>query len=433
MNIAVVGTGYVGLVTGTCFSEFGVNVTCVDKDKEKIEGLNNGIIPIYEPGLDIMISRNVKAYRLKFTTDLTNAVQHALVIFIAVGTPPKEDGSADLHFVEDVAKEIAQSMDGYKVIVTKSTVPIGTGEWITETIKKHQPEPIEFDVVSNPEFLREGAAIEDFMRPNRVVLGAETSQAIAVMKDLYSPLYLIETPFVITDIKSAEMIKYAANAFLAVKISYINEMANLCEKVGADVHHVAKGMGLDRRIGQKFLHPGPGYGGSCFPKDTRALLEVARQYSSNVQIVEAAIRVNERQRNLCLEKILDMFDGDISGKTIGVLGLSFKPETDDIREAPAIDIIQALVSKGAQIRTFDPVAMDNCKELFPDLIYCDDPYNVSEGSDVLVFITEWNQFRKLDMERIKTLLKALNIVDLRNIYEPSKMKSLGFKYVCVGR
>lgn len=433
MNIAVVGTGYVGLVTGTCFSEFGVNVTCVDKDKEKIEGLNNGIIPIYEPGLDIMISRNVKADRLKFTTDLTNAVQHALVIFIAVGTPPNEDGSADLHFVEDVAKEIAQSMDGYKVIVTKSTVPIGTGEWITEIIKKHQPEPIEFDVVSNPEFLREGAAIEDFMRPNRVVLGAETSQAIAVMKDLYSPLYLIETPFVITDIKSAEMIKYAANAFLAVKISYINEMANLCEKVGADVHHVAKGMGLDRRIGQKFLHPGPGYGGSCFPKDTRALLEVARQHSSNVQIVEAAIRVNERQRKLCLEKIIDMFDGDISGKTIGVLGLSFKPETDDIREAPAIDIIQALVSKGARIRTFDPVAMDNCKELFPDLIYCDDPYNVSEGSDVLVFITEWNQFRKLDMERIKTLLKAPNIVDLRNIYEPSKMKSWGFKYVCVGR
>lgn len=433
MNIAVVGTGYVGLVTGTCFSEFGVNVTCVDKDKEKIEGLNNGIIPIYEPGLDIMISRNVKADRLKFTTDLTNAVQHALVIFIAVGTPPNEDGSADLHFVEDVAKEIAQSMDGYKVIVTKSTVPIGTGEWITATIKKHQPEPIEFDVVSNPEFLREGAAIEDFMRPNRVVLGAETSQAIAVMKDLYSPLYLIETPFVITDIKSAEMIKYAANAFLAVKISYINEMANLCEKVGADVHHVAKGMGLDRRIGQKFLHPGPGYGGSCFPKDTRALLEVARQHDSNVQIVEAAIRVNERQRKLCLEKIFDMFDGDISGKTIGVLGLSFKPETDDIREAPAIDIIQALVSKGARVRTFDPVAMDNCKELFPDLLYCDDPYNVSEGSDVLVFITEWNQFRKLDMERIKTLLKAPNIVDLRNIYEPSKMKSWGFKYVCVGR
>lgn len=433
MNIAVVGTGYVGLVTGTCFSEFGVNVTCADTDKEKIEGLNNGIIPIYEPGLDIMISRNVKAGRLRFTTDVADAIHRALVIFIAVGTPPNEDGSVDLHFVEDVAKKIAQSMDGYKVIVTKSTVPIGTGEWITGIIKNHQPEPIEFDVVSNPEFLREGAAIEDFMRPNRIVIGAETSQAIAVMKDLYSPIYLIETPFVITDVKSAEMIKYAANAFLAVKISYINEIANLCENVGADVHHVAKGMGLDRRIGQKFLHPGPGYGGSCFPKDTRALLEIAKQYGSDVQIVQAAVRVNEQQRTRCLEKILAIFDGDISGKTIGVLGLSFKPETDDIREAPAIDIIQALVSKGTQIRTFDPVAMDNCQKLFPDLTYCTDPYHVSEGSDVLVFITEWNQFRSLDLERIKTLLKTPNIVDLRNIYEPPKMKTLGFNYVCVGR
>jgi UDPglucose 6-dehydrogenase len=324
-------------------------------------------------------------------------------------------------------------MDGYKVIVTKSTVPIGTGERITEIIKNHQSEPIEFDVVSNPEFLREGAAIEDFMRPNRIVIGANTSQAIAVMKDLYSPLYLIETPFVITDVKSAEMIKYAANAFLSVKISYINEIANLCEKVGADVHHVAKGMGLDRRIGQKFLHPGPGYGGSCFPKDTRALLEIAKQYDSDVQIVQAAVRVNEQQRNLCLEKILNIFDGDISGKTIGILGLSFKPETDDIREAPAIAIIQALVSKKAQIRAFDPVAMDNCKKLFPDLTYCNDPYHVSEGSDVLVLITEWNQFRILDLEQIKTLLKAPNIVDLRNIYEPPKMKALGFNYVCVGR
>jgi len=433
MNIAVVGTGYVGLVTGTCFSEFGVNVTCVDKDEGKIEGLKNGIIPIYEPGLDVMVSRNVKASRLKFTTNLTDAVQHALVIFIAVGTPPNEDGSADLHFVEEVAKAIAQSMNGYKVIVTKSTVPIGTGEWITEIIKQHQLQPIEFDVVSNPEFLREGAAIEDFMRPNRVVIGANTSQAIAVMKDLYSPLYLIETPFVITDVKSAELIKYAANAFLAVKISYINEMANLCEKVGADVHHVAKGMGLDRRIGRKFLHPGPGYGGSCFPKDTRALVEVAKKHAANIQIVEAAVQVNNKQRQRCLDKIIDVFDGDVSGKTIGILGLSFKPETDDIREAPAIDIIRKLISKGAQIRVFDPVAMDNVKKLFPDLTYCDDPYHAAEGNDVLVFMTEWNQFRKLDLERVKSLLKAPNIVDLRNIYEPPKMKSLGFNYVCVGR
>jgi UDPglucose 6-dehydrogenase len=433
MNIAVVGTGYVGLVTGTCFAEFGVNVTCVDKDEEKIEGLNKGIIPIYEPGLDIMISRNVKTDRLRFTTDLTTAVQRALVIFIAVGTPPTEDGSADLHFVEEVAQEIARSMDGYKVIVTKSTVPIGTGVLITEIIKKHQPQPIEFDVVSNPEFLREGAAIEDFMRPNRIVIGADTSQAIAVMKDLYSPLYLIETPFVITNVKSAELIKYAANAFLATKISFINEVANLCEKVGADVHHVAKGMGLDRRIGPKFLHPGPGYGGSCFPKDTRALAEIAKQHGADFQIIEAVVRVNQEQRKYCIEKIVDVFDGDISGKTVGILGLSFKPETDDIREAPAMDIVRDLVSKGAQIRAFDPVAMNNFKDLFPNLTYCDDPYHVSEGSDVLVFITEWNQFRKLDLERIKTLLNVPNIVDLRNIYEPLKMKSLGFNYMGVGR
>lgn len=433
MNIAVVGTGYVGLVTGTCFAEFGVNVTCVDKDAEKIAGLNKGLIPIYEPGLDAMVSRNVKADRLHFTTDLTEAVRRALVIFIAVGTPPNEDGSADLHFVEDVAKEIALAMDGYKVIVTKSTVPIGTGEWITGIIKQQQPQPVAFDVASNPEFLREGAAIEDFMRPNRVVIGAETSQAIAVMKDLYSPLYLIETPFVITNVKSAELIKYAANAFLAVKISFINEVANLCEKLGADVHHVAKGMGLDRRISPKFLHPGPGYGGSCFPKDTRALADIGRRQESPFQIVEAAIKVNAEQRQRCLAKIARVFAGDVAGKTIGLLGLSFKPETDDIRDAPAVDIVQALISQGAQVRAFDPVAMDNFRKLFPTVAYCRDPYHVAEGSDLLVLMTEWNQFRKLDLERLKTLLTAPNIVDLRNIYEPAQMKALGFDYVCVGR
>jgi UDPglucose 6-dehydrogenase len=433
MNIAVVGTGYVGLVTGTCFAEFGVNVTCVDIDREKIENLNQGISPIYEPGLDAMITRNVKAEQLRFTTNIAEAIHRALVIFIAVGTPPKEDGSADLRFVEDVAQEIARSMDGYKVIVTKSTVPIGTGAWITEIIKQHQPQPIDFDVVSNPEFLREGAAIEDFMRPNRVVIGASTSQAIAVMKDLYSPLYLIETPFVITDVKSAEMIKYASNAFLATKISFINEMANLCEQVGADVHHVAKGMGLDRRIGPKFLHPGPGFGGSCFPKDTRALADIAKKHGANFQIVEAVIQVNQEQRQRCLAKILDVFDGNMTGKTVGVLGLSFKPETDDIRDAPSLDIIQALVSQGAKIRAFDPVAMDNFKKLFPDLTYCTDPYHVAEGSDVLIFMTEWNQFRKLDLDRLKTLLKTPNVVDLRNIYEPQQMRSLGFNYVGVGR
>lgn len=433
MNIAVIGTGYVGLVTGTCFAEFGVHVTCVDKDREKIDGLNEGIIPIYEPGLDVMVSRNAKAGRLKFTTDFAEAVRHALVIFVAVGTPPKKDGSADLCYVEEVAKQIAQYMDGYKVIVNKSTVPIGTGAWVTEVIKKHQPQPVDFDVVSNPEFLREGAAIEDFMRPNRVVLGANTSQAIAVMKDLYSPLYLIETPFVITNVESAELIKYASNAFLATKISFINEIANLCEKVGADVHHVAKGMGLDRRIGPKFLHAGPGYGGSCFPKDTRALLDIAQKHDSEVCIVNSALQANQVQRSRCLQKIVDLFEGDVAGKTIGILGLSFKPETDDIREAPAIDIIRTLLDRGATVRTFDPVAMENFKKLFPDITYCQDPYQVAEGSDVLVFMTEWNQFRKLEMDRIKTLLNTPNIADLRNIYEPAKIRELGFTYVCVGR
>lgn len=433
MNIAVVGTGYVGLVTGTCFAEFGVTVACVDNDRQKIELLNQGTIPIYEPGLEAMVSRNVKAGRLRFTTDLEDAVHHALVIFIAVGTPPKEDGTADLQYVEEVAKEIASTMDGYKVIVNKSTVPIGTGAWVTDVIKRHQPTLMDFDVVSNPEFLREGAAIEDFMRPNRVVIGANTSQATAVMKDLYSPLYLIETPFVITNVASAELIKYAANAFLATKISFINEIATLCEHVGADVHHVAKGMGLDRRIGSKFLHPGPGYGGSCFPKDTRALVELAKERGCHTKIVEAAVRVNEEQRQRCIEKIAQMFDHQLAEKTIGMLGVSFKPETDDIREAPAIDIIHALQERGADIRVFDPVAMDNFKTLFPDLLYCHDPYQVAEGSDVLVFMTEWNQFRKLDMQRIKALLRTPNIVDLRNIYEPERIKPLGFHYVCVGR
>ncbi|MDY0094739.1 MAG: UDP-glucose/GDP-mannose dehydrogenase family protein [Candidatus Vecturithrix sp.] len=433
MNIAVIGTGYVGLVTGTCFSEFGVNVTCVDKDQRKIADLNQGGIPIYEPGLEAMVNRNVKAGRLKFTTDLGEAVRHALVVFIAVGTPPKDDGTADLSYVEEVAKEIASTMDGYKVIVTKSTVPIGTGAWITKVIKQHQATAMDFDVVSNPEFLREGAAIEDFMRPNRVVIGANTHQAIAVMKDLYSPLYLIETPFVITNVESAELIKYAANAFLATKISFINEIATLCEQVGADVHHVAKGMGLDRRIGPKFLHPGPGYGGSCFPKDTRALVELAKEHGCHIQIVEAAVRVNHEQCQRCIAKISQILEADLVGKTIGILGVSFKPETDDIREAPAIEIVQALLEQGAHIRVFDPVAIPNFKTLFPDLTYCEDPYQVAEGSDALVFMTEWNQFRKLDMERIKTLLHALNIVDLRNIYEPDRLKQMGFHYICVGR
>ena len=433
MHIAVIGTGYVGLVTGTCFAEFGVNVTCVDKDETKIENLKKGIVPIYEPGLDAMIARNVKAERLNFTTNIAEAVRTALVVFIAVGTPPKEDGSADLQYVEQVAKEIARTMDGYKVIVTKSTVPIGTGAWIDKIVKEHQAQPIPFDVVSNPEFLREGAAIEDFMRPNRVVIGASTSQAIAVMKDLYGPLYLIETPFVITNVESSEMIKYASNAFLATKISFINEIANLCERVGADVHHVAKGMGLDRRIGPKFLHPGPGYGGSCFPKDTQALAEIARAHGMEFQIVDTVVKVNKEQREHCLQKIIKMLDGNVAGKTIGILGVSFKPETDDIREAPALDIVQQLLDLGGAVRAFDPVALENFAKIFPQVTYCADPYQVAEGSDVLVLMTEWNQFRQLELDRIKSLLRSPKIVDLRNIYEPERMRHAGFQYVGVGR
>ena len=433
MHIAVIGTGYVGLVTGTCFAEFGVNVTCVDKDETKIENLKKGIVPIYEPGLDAMIARNVKAERLNFTTNIAEAVRTALVVFIAVGTPPKEDGSADLQYVEQVAKEIARTMDGYKVIVTKSTVPIGTGAWIDKIVKEHQAQPIPFDVVSNPEFLREGAAIEDFMRPNRVVIGASTSQAIAVMKDLYGPLYLIETPFVITNVESSEMIKYASNAFLATKISFINEIANLCERVGADVHHVAKGMGLDRRIGPKFLHPGPGYGGSCFPKDTQALAEIARAHGMEFQIVDTVVKVNKEQREHCLQKIIKMLDGNVAGKTVGILGVSFKPETDDIREAPALDIVQQLLDLGGAVRAFDPVALENFAKLFPQVTYCADPYQVAEGSDVLVLMTEWNQFRQLELDRIKSLLRSPKIVDLRNIYEPERMRHAGFQYMGVGR
>ena len=433
MHIAVIGTGYVGLVTGTCFAEFGVNVTCVDNDETKIENLKKGIVPIYEPGLDAMIARNVKAERLSFTTNIAEAVRTALVVFIAVGTPPKEDGSADLQYVEQVAKEIARTMDGYKVIVTKSTVPIGTGAWIDKIVKEHQAQPIPFDVVSNPEFLREGAAIEDFMRPNRVVIGASTSQAIAVMKDLYGPLYLIETPFVITNVESSEMIKYASNAFLATKISFINEIANLCERVGADVHHVAKGMGLDRRIGPKFLHPGPGYGGSCFPKDTQALAEIARAHGMEFQIVDTVVKVNKEQREHCLQKIIKMLDGNVAGKTVGILGVSFKPETDDIREAPALDIVQQLLDLGGAVRAFDPVALENFAKIFPQVTYCADPYQVAEGSDVLVLMTEWNQFRQLELDRIKSLLRSPKIVDLRNIYEPERMRHAGFQYVGVGR
>lgn len=433
MNICIVGTGYVGLVTGTCFAEFGVSVTCVDKDKDKIELLRKGRSPIYEPGLEELINKNTKEGRLSFSTDLAEVVKKSLVILIAVGTPPKKDGSADLKYVEEVAKTIADNMNGYKVIVTKSTVPVGTGKLIEDIIKKKQDSSRQFDVVSNPEFLREGSAIEDFMRPNRVVIGAKSQQAIAILKDLYSPLYLIETPFIITDIATAELIKYASNAFLAVKISFINEIANICERVGADVHMVAKGMGLDNRIGSKFLHPGPGFGGSCFPKDTMAITNIAKQHGYNFEIVEAVLNVNTRQRERMVEKIRFMLN-QLNGRTIGVLGLSFKPNTDDIRESPAVDIVHKLMEEGAGIRVYDPAAMEEAKKVLGEKITCcKDAYDAASGCDALVILTEWNQFRKLDMEKIKRLLKTPVLIDLRNVYNPQAMRDMGFQYTSVGR
>ncbi|GLI53555.1 UDP-glucose dehydrogenase family protein [Thermodesulfovibrio yellowstonii] len=433
MHIAIIGTGYVGLVTGACFAEFGVFVTCVDKDQEKIKKLKKGIIPFFEPGLEDIVKRNLKENRLKFTTRIDEAINESLVVFIAVGTPPRGDGSANLEYVEEVAKEIAKNMKSYKVIVTKSTVPVGTGLMIKEIIKKNLEKPVEFDIVSNPEFLREGSAVEDFMRPNRVVIGAESEQAIAIMKDLYRPLYLIETPFVITDIATSELIKYATNSFLATKISFINEISALCEAVGANVNTVAKAMGLDGRIGPKFLHAGIGFGGSCLPKDTMALVKVAEEKGVELSIVKAAIEANQRQRERLTAKIINAFDNNIQGKTVGILGLSFKPNTDDIRESPALYIIHTLLNKKALLKVYDPAAMENTKNIFPDIIYCSDPYSVAKNSDALVIVTEWNQFRNLDIEKIKNLMKGNLFFDFRNIYDPQKIRQLGFKYFCVGR
>jgi UDPglucose 6-dehydrogenase len=431
MNIAVIGTGYVGLVTGTCFAEFGVNVTCVDVDSEKIARLERGEIPIYEPGLDQLVSKNTQAGRLRFTTDVKSAVEQSLVIFLAVGTPPKEDGSADLSFIEAAARDVARYMNGYKVVVTKSTVPVGTGERLRRLIREHQ-QKFDFGIVSNPEFLREGAAIDDFMRPNRVVIGSRDEPAIAIMRDLYRPLYLIETPVVITSLEAAELTKYAANAFLATKISFINEVANLCDRIGCDVHDVARAIGMDNRIGRYFLHPGPGYGGSCFPKDTTALLSVAGEYDADCLIVEAVVEVNRRQRLKMIEKV-ERLVGEVRGKQIAVLGLSFKPETDDMREAPSVDIIRALVEKGARVRAYDPVAAEQAKKVLPEIEYAEDEYAAASGADALVFMTEWNQFRALDMSRVRGLMRTPKVADLRNIYEPERMRELGFDYVGVGR
>jgi len=432
MHISVIGTGYVGLVTGACFAEFGVNVTCMDNDSRRIEKLNKGEIPFFEPGVAELVAKGSKEGRLSFTTDIAQAVDKALVIFIAVGTPPSPDGSADLSFVKEVGRGIALHMNSYKVIVTKSTVPVGTGEAIREVVKKTQKAPIRFDMVSNPEFLREGSAIEDFMRPNRVVIGADSDQAVAIMKDLYRPLYLIETPIVVTDVPTAELIKYASNAFLATKISFINEIANLCERVGANVQLVAKGMGLDHRIGSKFLHAGPGFGGSCFPKDLAALIQTGERNGYPMQIASAASHVNDIQRGRMVEKIRDAVGG-LKGKTLAFLGLSFKPNTNDLREAPALAIGRELVAEGATIRAYDPEALAEACQMMPELKPSQDAYHAAEGADALVIMTEWNIFRNLDFEKLKSSMRTPLLIDLRNVYDPERVTSAGFKHVSVGR
>lgn len=432
MHIAVIGTGYVGLVSGACFAEFGTDVVCVDVDEKKIDGLNNGVIPIYEPGLDSIVKKNVDDGRLRFTTDIKFAVEKAQVVFLAVGTPPLADGSPDMSYYRQAAKDVAEAMNGYKVLVTKSTVPVGTGNWLRSFVKENLKTETEFGVASNPEFLREGAAITDFMRPDRVVIGSNEVRAIEVMKELYRPLFLIETPIVITSLEAAELIKYAANAFLATKITFINEIANLCDAIGCDVHDVARGMGMDNRIGRKFLHPGPGYGGSCFPKDTRALTTVADQFGVETLIVDAVIEANQRQRDAMIPKI-EKLVGDLSGKKIGMLGLSFKPETDDMRESPAIEIIAELIKRGASVKAFDPVAMVESRHFISGIEYAHDEYDAITGADAMVIVTEWNQFRALDLDRVKSLLNLPKIADLRNIYEPKEMREMGFEYVGVGR
>ena len=432
MDIAVIGTGYVGLVTGAGLADFGNDVVCVDIDVKKIEALKKGQIPIYEPGLAKLVSKNVSEGRLRFTTGLSEAIKGARAIFIAVGTPPRPDGSADLRYVEEVARSIADHMNGPKLIITKSTVPIGTGRLIQKILEEAGKANLA-SVVSNPEFLREGSAIEDFMKPDRVVIGASDPEATALMKEIYAPLHSLEIPFVVTNVESAELIKYASNGFLAVKITFINEIAQVCEKVGADVQDVARGMGLDSRIGPKFLQAGPGFGGSCFPKDTSAMADIARKYGYDFQIVEAVLRVNDDIKERMVAKIVDALGGDVSGKTIGVLGLAFKPETDDMRDSPAIAVIKGLQKRGAKIRAYDPQAMENSKSIFTDITYCDDAYQTAAGSDALVIATEWNEFRALNFGRVKKALAQPVVVDLRNVYNPQRMAAEGFRYFSVGR
>ncbi|KAA1054056.1 UDP-glucose dehydrogenase family protein [Azospirillum argentinense] len=433
MRIAMIGTGYVGLVSGACFSEFGVHVTCVDKDAGKIERLKRGEIPIYEPGLDELVARNVAAGRLSFTLDLKEAMAGVDAVFIAVGTPTRRgDGHADLSYVYAAAEEVAANLDHYTVVVNKSTVPVGTGREVQAIIRRANPDA-DFDVASNPEFLREGSAIGDFMRPDRVVIGTSSERAAEVMRRLYRPLYLIETPIVLTSLETAELTKYAANTFLAAKITFINEIADLCEKVGANVHDVARGIGLDGRIGKKFLHPGPGYGGSCFPKDTLALVRTAQQVGSPLRIIETVVDINDKRKKQMAERIVAACGGSVAGKTIGVLGVTFKPNTDDMRDAPSLDIIPALQAAGATVRAFDPAGMHEAERLLPGVVWTQDAYGALEGADCLTILTEWNEFRALDLKRIKTLLTQPVMVDLRNIYNPEDMAAAGFVYSSIGR
>lgn len=433
MRIAMIGTGYVGLVSGACFSEFGHEVTCVDLNADKIERLRQGEIPIYEPGLDTLVRGNAAGDRLFFTTDLAEAVSSADAVFIAVGTPSRRgDGHADLTFVYDAAKQIAEALDDYTVIVTKSTVPVGTSREVARIVRDTNPDA-DFDVCSNPEFLREGSAINDFMRPDRVVIGANSDRAMDIMRALYRPLYLNETPILNTTLETAELTKYAANAFLATKITFINEMADLCEKVGGNVQDVARGIGLDGRIGRKFLNAGPGYGGSCFPKDTLALVKTAADFESPVRIIEAVVRVNDRRKRAMAERVLSALGDKAKGANVAVLGVTFKPNTDDMRDAPSLDIIPALQEAGCKITAFDPVGMDEAATYFENVTWAEGAYEALEGADCLVLITEWNEFRALQLDRLKAAMKTPLVVDLRNIYKPDEMEAAGFHYVSVGR
>ena len=433
MRVTMIGAGYVGLVSGACFADFGHTVICVDKDAGKIDRLKGGVMPIFEPGLAELVSSNVKEGRLSFTLDAPDAIRNADAVFIAVGTPSRRgDGHADLSYVYAAAKEIAEHMDGFTVVVTKSTVPVGTGDEVEEIIRKTNPNA-KFAVVSNPEFLREGAAIGDFKRPDRVVVGTDSEEAREVMRELYRPLFLNETPLVYTSRRTSELIKYAANAFLAVKITFINEMADLCEKVGANVQDVSKGIGLDNRIGKKFLHAGPGYGGSCFPKDTLALTKTANDHGSPVRIVDTVVEVNDARKKAMAARVINAMGGDVKGKTIGVLGLAFKPNTDDMRDAPSLDIIPALQAAGARVKAYDPESMHEAGKMLTEVDFCDGPYHAIDGADAMVLITEWDQFRAMDFDRVKKLLKTPTVVDLRNVYQPSDMVKRGFNYVSVGR